>query len=269
MRLDVAFPIIHGAYGEDGSLQGLFKIANIPFVGSDVASSAICLDKDFTKRLLKEAGINVAPFKCLNAYGISEANMSQIINELELPLFVKPANQGSSVGVTKVYTFDELEPALKAALSFDSKVIIEAAINGREIECAILGNENPRASECGELILQSEYYSYASKYLNDMSPEILIPARLDPDTAMRIKDIAVRTYQVLNCAGMARVDFFVTPDNDIFVNEVNTIPGFTNISMYPKLWMYTGITYSHLITELIELALDRFRKIEKSVLKEC
>lgn len=254
-RIDVVFPLIHGAFGEDGSLQGLLRLLAIPFVGPDVLSSAACMDKDVTKRLLRDAGIAVAPFVVVSR-GESVA-FATVAAELGLPMFVKPACQGSSVGVSKVTDEASYMAALSLAFEFDHKVLIETGIVGREVECAVLGNRQPQVSVCGEVIANDEFYAYDTKYLNGDQARIAIPAELAADLSDEVRDVALRAYQVLGCAGLARVDFFVTETRDIIINEVNTIPGFTSISMYPKLWQASGVSYPELIDRLIRFGLAR------------
>lgn len=254
-RIDVVFPLIHGAFGEDGSLQGLLRLLAIPFVGPDVLSSAACMDKDVTKRLLRDAGIAVAPFVVVSR-GESVA-FATVAAELGLPMFVKPASQGSSVGVSKVTHEASYMAALSLAFEFDHKVLIETGIVGREVECAVLGNRQPQVSVCGEVIANDEFYAYDTKYLNGDQARIAIPAELAADLSDEVRDVALRAYQVLGCAGLARVDFFVTETRDIIINEVNTIPGFTSISMYPKLWQASGVFYPELIDRLIRFGLAR------------
>jgi D-alanine-D-alanine ligase len=260
VRLDAAFPIVHGTFGEDGSLQGLFRLVNIPYVGPDVLGSAVCMDKDVAKRLLLEAGIPCAPFECIHSHKINEVNVGSIVDRLRLPLFIKPANQGSSVGVCKVTTAEQLVPALKNAAQFDRKIIIEKFIKGREIECSVMGNERPEAAVPGEIIPGAEFYSYDAKYSSASQSETRIPADLNKEVAEQIRVLAVRCFEVLGCEGMARVDFFVEDSNKIWLNEVNTIPGFTSISMYPKMWEAAGVSLSALLDKLVTLAIARNRR---------
>jgi D-alanine-D-alanine ligase len=255
--IDVIFPIVHGTLGEDGSLQGMLRMANLPFVGSDVLSSAACMDKDVTKRLLRDAGLAIAPFVTLTRANRNTFTFADVKEKLGLPLFVKPANQGSSVGVSKVKTEEQYQQAVALAFEFDSKVVVETGINGREIECAVLGNDEPQASTCGEIVLNSEFYAYDTKYIDDNGAKVVVPAAIDPAVNDKIRQTAIEAYQALGCSGMARVDVFLTADNDVIINEINTLPGFTNISMYPKLWQASGLDYTSLITRLIELALER------------
>lgn len=256
-QIDVIFPIVHGTLGEDGSLQGLLRMANLPFVGSGVLGSAAAMDKDVTKRLLRDAGLAVAPFACFNRSTAARADYAALVAQLGTPLFVKPANQGSSVGVSKVRNAGEFATAMTLALSFDHKVLVESAIEGREIECAVLGNDHPEASVCGEVVVHDDFYAYDTKYISASGAETVIPADISADAQQRIRDIAIRAYQALECAGMARVDVFLTPAGEVVINEINTLPGFTRISMYPKLWGATGLDYTSLITRLVELALER------------
>ncbi len=256
-RLDVAFPVLHGTYGEDGTVQGLLKLANVPFVGAGVLGSAVGMDKDVAKRLLKEAGVPVARWVALARRQAEAVTFAELVTRLGTPLFVKPANSGSSVGVTKVRDADGWTAARAAALRYDHKLLVEEFVDGREIEVAVLGNEAPEASVPGEIVPRHEFYSYEAKYLDENGAALLIPADLPPEVAARVRRLAVQTFQVLECAGMARVDFLVRADGTACVNEINTIPGFTKISMYPKLWEATGVPYARLIERLLELAIER------------
>ncbi|WP_374335980.1 D-alanine--D-alanine ligase [Leeia sp.] len=260
-QLDVVFPIVHGTQGEDGSLQGLLRMANLPFVGCGVLGSAVCMDKDVAKRLLRDAGLPVVPFITLTRTSRSKTDFAAVTAQLGLPLFIKPANQGSSVGVSKASTQAEYEDALDFAFQFDHKVLVEQAIVGREIECAVLGNEQARASVCGEIVILKEgFYSYNTKYISEDGAATVIPADIATDIQATLQDLAVQAFQALECRGMARVDFFVTAEQHIYINELNTLPGFTNISMYPKLWEASGLPYTALISELIDLALARHQQ---------
>lgn len=252
--IDLAFPILHGPYGEDGVIQGLLKAANIPFVGSDVLGSAICMDKDVAKRLLRDAGIKTADFITLRKNEFNQINEAEIIKRLGIPCFVKPANMGSSIGVSKVKQKSELMPALKQAFDYDNKIIVEKFIKGREIECAVLGNETLSASHPGEIIVQHEFYSYDAKYFDEKGASVIPHAELKESVVTKVQEISMQAFQVLECKGLARVDFFVTAEDDVYVNEVNTLPGFTQISQYPKMWQASGIEYSELLDKLIELA---------------
>lgn len=259
-EIDVVFPILHGPYGEDGTVQGLLKLANIPFVGSDVMSSAICMDKDIMKRLLRDAGILVAQALVYRSTEKAKINFATVADTLGLPFFVKPANLGSSIGINKVHSFYEFKKAINEAFTYDNKIIIEEFIKGREIECSVLGNDLPIASLPGELIPHHEFYSYKAKYLDNNGASLVIPADL-PDTSIkRIQQLAITAFTILCCSGMARVDFFYKNEKEIYLNEVNTIPGFTNTSMYPKLWEISGIDYASLIQKLIEFAIEKFNK---------
>ncbi|WP_024677071.1 D-alanine--D-alanine ligase [Pseudomonas syringae] len=253
--IDVVFPLIHGAFGEDGALQGLLRMLAVPFVGADVLASAACMDKDVTKRLLRDAGIAVAPFMVLNRG--ESLSFAQAVAQLSLPMFVKPANQGSSVGVSKVSDEAGFAAALALGFEFDHKLLIEQGIVGREVECAVLGNDEAQVSVCGEVIANDEFYAYDTKYLNGDQARIAIPAELPSDLSDQVRDVALQAYKVLGCAGLSRVDFFVTEAREIIINEVNTLPGFTSISMYPKLWQASGLSYAELIHRLIVLALER------------
>lgn len=257
--IDVVFPILHGPNGEDGTMQGLLKLAGIPFVGPGVLGSAVSMDKDVTKRLLRDAGIPIGRFETFDRSESVAIDCKGIISRLKLPLFVKPANLGSSVGISKAKDEASLKAALDFAFTFDRKALVEEFIEGREIECAVLGNEDPQASVPGEIITgsQHEFYSYDAKYIDNDGQRIEIPAQLPPAVAEQVRTLAVKTFKVLCCEGMSRVDFFVKKDGSVLVNEINTIPGFTNISMYPKLWEASGISYSQLIDRLIQLAIER------------
>ncbi|MCX7667762.1 MAG: D-alanine--D-alanine ligase [Atribacterota bacterium] len=256
--VDVVFPLLHGPLGEAGTLQGRRNLLNVLFVGTGVLGSAIGMSKEATKRLLREAGIPVVRFLSLApSFHIS---FQEVVEQIGLPFFVKPANLGSSVGISKVKKEDEFLPALENAFQYDQKVLLEEYIEGQEIECSILGNEDPIASVPGEIVPQHEFYSYEAKYLDEKGAILLIPARLPKKTAEAIREISLRSFKVLYCEGMARVDFLVRNRKEIFVSEVNTIPGFTRISMYPKLWEASGIPYPELIDRLIYLALERFER---------
>ncbi|MFT0212063.1 D-alanine--D-alanine ligase [Pseudomonas sp. F1_0610] len=259
-NVDVIFPIVHGHLGEDGALQGLLRSVNIPFVGTHILGSAICMDKDITKRLLRDAGLNIAPFITLKRSDYAHCSFEKIKTELGLPFFIKPANLGSSVGVSKVDNQQEFAKAMKLAFEFDHKVLVETTIVGREIECAVLGNDYPQASICGEIIVADQFYAYETKYISSGAAKIVIPAAISSRVQEKIQHIAIKAYKVLECLGMARVDIFLTQNEQVIINEVNTLPGFTNISMYPKLWEASGLSYSDLITKLIELALQRHRQ---------
>lgn len=262
-ELDVVFPILHGPFGEDGTVQGLLRLAHLPFVGPGILGSAVCMDKDVAKRLLRDAGIPVAPFITVPA-GSEAPSWDEAVAALDAPIFVKPANMGSSVGVSKVDAERDYRRALDEAFSFDHKVLLERTVRGREIEISVLGNENPEASIPGEVAPAHAFYSYDAKYLDRDGAELFIPADLDAETAARAREVAIRAFRALCCEGMARVDLFLAtracgalPAGSLVVNEINTIPGFTAISMYPKLWEASGVSYPELIHRLIRLAIER------------
>lgn len=256
--IDVAFPILHGPLGEDGSIQGFLELANIPYVGPGVLGSAVGMDKDVMKRLLRDAGIPVAPFLTFTASTQHLIKNTDVFEQLGTPVFVKPANMGSSVGVSRATSAEELEKAIKLAFEYDTKIIIEQAIVGEEIECSILGNNQPEASVLGRITpRENDFYSYDAKYIDDKGAILEIPADLPKEVSDEARQLAIKTFQVLGCEGMSRVDMFITRDYRILVNEINTIPGFTKISMYPKLWEATGVPYPELISRLINLAIER------------
>jgi D-alanine-D-alanine ligase len=260
-RIDVAFPLVHGTGGEDGCLQGLFELAGIPYVGTGILGSAVGMDKVAQKKILAQEGFPVAPYAHFLAADWKRSAAS-IVSDAErrlgYPCFVKPANLGSSVGISKAHHRKELRQAIELALSYDRKCVIEKAVpEAREIECAVLGNDDPKASVLGEIIPSNEFYDYAAKYLDGKSKEV-IPAELPKATAERVRAMAVRAFRSLDAAGLARVDFFVRRDTgDLYINEINTIPGFTSISMYPKLWAATGLPFPRLLDELVRLAIER------------
>jgi D-alanine-D-alanine ligase len=257
--VDVVFPVLHGPCGEDGTVQGLLKLANLPFVGAGVLGSSVGMDKDVMKRLLRDAGIPIPRFLVFDRASMKTLSFARVRRELGLPLFVKPANLGSSVGISKVSRPKDFSRAVKEAFRYDNKILLEENISGREIECAVLGNEYPVASVPGEIITGHPFYSYDAKYIDDRGARLVIPAELPRSVAQRIRQLSVHSFKVLCCSGMARVDFFLRGQGEIFVNEINTIPGFTKISMYPKMWGASGLSYSRLIDRLIQLALQRFR----------
>ncbi|MGB8646443.1 MAG: D-alanine--D-alanine ligase [Anaerolineae bacterium] len=259
--VDVVFPLIHGPYGEDGTVQGLFELANIPYVGAGVAASAVGMDKALMKAVFQAAGLPVAHFLVFLRVQWEqepEVTIQKIEQAIGYPCFVKPANLGSSVGVTKAHNWDELTQALTTAAQFDRKIIVEKGIIGREVECSVLGNDEPVASIPGEIVPGHEFYDYDAKYADESGTRLLIPAELSPEQVRTVQDLAIRAFKVIDCAGMARVDFFIqSSDGQVIVNEINTIPGFTSVSMYPKLWEASGLAYPRLIERLIELALER------------
>ncbi len=255
--IDVVFPILHGPFGEDGTVQGLLKLANLPFVGAGVLGSAVGMDKDVMKRLLRDAKIPTPNFL---AFARSDKiSFVKVKKTLGMPLFIKPANLGSSVGISKVTKPAQFDAAVKEAFRYDNKIVIEECIRGREIECSVLGNDQPIASLPGEIIVNREFYSYDAKYIDDKGARLEIPAKLPKQVVKSIREIALHAYKALCCEGMARVDFFVQANGRVVVNEINTIPGFTKISMYPKMWEASGISYSKLIDRLIQLAIQRHR----------
>ena len=261
-EVDVIFPVLHGTFGEDGTIQGLLELADVPYVGAGVLASSTGMDKDVMKRLFRDAGLPVVTWELVlrgdwedDPAGVRK----RIAKRLRCPLFVKPANLGSSVGITKVHEPGELEAAMNLAAQYDRKILVEKAVDGREIECAVLGNDNPEASVPGEVIPVNEFYDYEAKYIKEGS-ELLIPARLSARQSKRVRELAVRAFKAIDCAGMGRVDFLLDRKSGrIFVMEINTIPGFTSISMYPKLWEASGLPYPKLLDRLIELALERHR----------
>ncbi len=261
--LDVVFPVLHGTYGEDGTMQGLLKLVGIPFVGPSVLGSAICMDKDVAKRLMTNANLSNAKFITIRKFEFDLFDFAEVENKLGLPVFIKPASQGSSVGIHKIKSKDEFYQAVEDAFKYDNKIIIEEYIKGREIECAVLGNHNPKASVLGEIISHHEFYSYEAKYIDDNGADLEIPAKISADIIKKIQGLAIKAFKVLECEGMARIDFFLKENGKIFINEVNTIPGFTKISMYPKLWENSGLSYTRLIGELIQLAIARFDEEKK------
>jgi D-alanine-D-alanine ligase len=259
-RLDVVFPVMHGTFGEDGTIQGLLELAGLPFVGAGVLGSAIGMDKDVAKRLLQVAKIPVVPWVTVHRSDW-ESHPNEIQREVEkkfkYPVFVKPATLGSSVGMTKVHSREQLGPALNLAAEFAMKILVERAVVAREIEISVLGNNDPRASVPGEIVPHREFYDYQAKYLEE-GTKLLIPAKLKPAQVKQIQAYAIAAFRALELSGMARVDFFVEKKGGkIFLNEVNTIPGFTSISMYPKMWEASGIPFRELIDKLIRLALEQ------------
>lgn len=259
-NFDVIFPVMHGPFGEDGSMQGFLKLTGVPYVGAGVLGSALGMDKDVMKRLFQNAGIPVGGFITFRTG--DKINFTKIKKEFGLPLFIKPANMGSSVGINKVRNESEFKKAIKEAFKFDTKIMIEEFINGREVECAVLGNDYPMASLPGEIISNQEFYSYNAKYV-DEGYVIEIPAKINKKIIKKIQELAIKVFKTLNCEGLGRVDFFLKRNGTIVVNEINTIPGFTNISMYPKLWEASGIPQTKLLDRLIELAIERFKKEKK------
>ena len=259
-EVDVIFPLLHGTFGEDGTVQGLLELAGVPYVGAGVLGSSVGMDKDVMKRLFRDARLPIVKW-VLVLRGEWEQDPRQartlIEKKIGYPLFVKPANLGSSVGISKVRNATEMAPAMDLAAGYDRKIVVERAVNAREIECAVLGNDHPEASVPGEVVPVNEFYDYEAKYL-DTSSKTLIPAPLTETQTNEIRTLAIAAFKAVDCAGMARVDFLLDRrTGGLFVNEINTIPGFTPISMYPKLWEATGLSYPKLIDRLVELALER------------
>ena len=258
-KVDAVFPVLHGENGEDGAMQGLLQMAGIPFVGPHVAASAVAMDKTLTKLVTDNAGVPQAAWLLVRRYDM-EHGMDAVLDKLEkrfsYPMFVKPAGTGSSVGVSKAAGREQLREALLAAGKYDDKVLVEEFIHGREIEVAVMGNRSPVASICGEIDSGADFYDYDAKYVTDTSTAY-IPARIDEDVAEQVRDAAVKIYKAIGCQGLSRVDFFVTYEGSkVVFNEINTLPGFTSISMYPKLFAASGIPYTQLIDELIRLAME-------------
>jgi len=247
--VDVVLPILHGPFGEDGTVQGLLELAGVPYVGAGVAASALCMDKDLCKAVLRDRGIPVAR-------NVTLRDGDSIEHPFVYPVFVKPARLGSSVGISKVHDASELGPAVELARRHDDKVLIEELVAGVEVECGVLGNRDPIASEVGEIVAHAEWYDYSAKY-DEGGMELLIPARIPPETAQRVRDVAIESFVATECEGMARIDFFARPDGEVVVNEINTIPGFTATSVYAKLFDASGIPYAELLDRLVELALER------------
>ena len=259
-RIDVVFPVMHGENCEDGAIQGLLQLAGIPYVGPHISASAVSMDKTLTKLVVDQAGVPQAAWHLVRSSELEHHHMNKVIDTLEkkfsYPMFVKPAGTGSSVGVSKAADQEALEKALRAAAKFDKKVLVEEFIHGREIEVAVMGNDSPVASGCGEIDSGAEFYDYEAKYVTDTSTAY-IPARISEEVEEQVRELAVKVYSAIGCQGLSRVDFFVTyEDNRIVFNEINTLPGFTSISMYPKLFAASGIDFSELIDQLLNLALE-------------
>jgi D-alanine-D-alanine ligase len=255
-KVDVIFPVLHGTYGEDGAIQGLARLANIPCVGPGILGSAVGMDKDIMKRLLRDAGIAVADFITLRPSNRDKHTYDELAEKFGREMFIKPANLGSSVGISLVKSADEFWKGIDLAFEYDQKVIVEEKIIGREIECAVLGNESPLASIPGEIIPKNKFYSYEAKYVDEEGARLEIPAKLTQAQISKVQHLALETFEILDCHGMARVDMFLTPDDSLIINEINTIPGFTNISMYPSLWKESGLPNEELVDRLIQLAME-------------
>ena len=252
--IDVVFPVLHGAFGEDGTVQGLLELAGLPYVGAGVLGSAVSMDKEMTKRVCAERMLPIVDYVTVTR---ENQDIAQACRALPFPMFVKPANLGSSVGISKAHDAAELRAAIALAAQYDRKVLVERAISGRELECSVLGNDAPMASLPCEIMPSREFYDYEDKYLLD-SAQLVVPADLPPDTAAELRRLAVECYRAVECEGMGRVDFLLeTATGKLYINEINTIPGFTSISMYPKMWEQGGISFPALIDRLIQLALDR------------
>jgi len=261
-HIDVVFPVLHGPYGEDGTVQGLFELANVPYVGAGVLGSAAGMDKAVMKALFQARGLPVGPYLVVMRREWERDHIDltrRVARDLAYPVFVKPANLGSSVGISKAKTDDGLAEAMRTALQFDRKIVIEAAVpRAREIECAVLGNDDPQASIPGEIVTTHEFYDYSAKYLDADGSTCVIPAPLDPDQVREIQRLSIEAFRAVDGSGLARVDFLMDGDSGaIVVNEVNTMPGFTTISMYPKMWEATGLPYADLLDRLITLAMER------------
>jgi len=262
-KLDVIFPVLHGPYGEDGTVQGLLELANIPYVGAGVAASAISMDKDLMKTIFQQKGLPILRWLTIKRkdwHKDKEEILSLIQKSFEYPLFVKPTNLGSSVGITKVHKKEELKEAIDLASSYDRKILIEEGLEEvREIECSVLGNDEPQTSVVGEVKPAGEFYDYDSKYIDEKT-QLIVPADLPDGVSQEVQEIALKAFKAVDAAGMARVDFFVSKkENKIYLSEINTIPGFTSASMYPRLWEASGVSYPDLIDQLIQLALERYR----------
>ncbi len=261
VEVDIEFPAVHGTYCEDGTLQGLLELAMVPYVGADVTGSSIGMDKDVAKRLLRDGGIPVVPWITVTKSKweqFSSEIENKLLSHFDMPVFVKPCCAGSSVGVNKAKAPNQLRESIEFALKYDNKILIEKSIDAREIECSVLGNNDPVASKLGEVIPGHEFYSYEAKYIDSNGADLSIPAEIDGELTDKIRETAVAAYKMLTCCGMARVDFFLDKkDNSFYLNEINTLPGFTSISMYPKLWDISGIPYKELITKLIQLGREK------------
>jgi D-alanine-D-alanine ligase len=258
----IAFPLVHGTYGEDGTLQGFLEMSGVPYAGCGVAASAIGMDKALMKALFREAGIKTPLYSVIRSWDYTLHEMDVVLSieeRLAYPCFIKPANGGSSVGITRAVSREDLADAFERAFAYDDKAIVEQAVAGREVECSVLGNEQPKASVVGEVIPDRDFYDYDSKYSASSTTQLRIPAPLPAEVADSVRELAVRMYQVMGCEGYARVDFFVDGAT-VIANEINTIPGFTSISMYPKLWEASGLGYSDLLTRILELGFERFER---------
>ena len=254
LGVDVAFPVLHGPFGEDGTVQGLLEILDVPYVGANVLASAICMDKLVFKQLMDHAGVPQVDFQALR-----EGTDPAVLERLGLPLFVKPARLGSSVGISKVTSADELEPALSAAFEHDPTIVAEGMAEGMEVECSVIGNDDPVASEPGEIVLNSDWYDYKAKY-EPGGMELVVPARIEPEIRDRVRALGVDVYKLAGCAGMARIDFFIEDGGRVLVNELNTIPGFTETSVFARLFEASGVAYPELLERLLAYALERYER---------
>lgn len=267
-KIDVVFPVLHGPFGEDGTIQGLFEMANVPYVGCGVLASSTAMDKFMTKIIFKAHGLPQAKFLHFTREEVKKnfpRVKKHILKTLGFPCFVKPSNLGSSVGISKVKKAARLRPALLLAASYDASILVEEGIDAREIECAVLGNEKPLASVAGEIVPSREFYDYFAKYIDNAS-KLFIPAKISAKKMREVQNLSIAAYESLQCSGMARVDFLMDrKTGKLYLNELNTIPGFTSISMYPKLWEASGIAYPRLLDRLIKLALERHREKQKNV----
>ncbi|MDH5610234.1 MAG: D-alanine--D-alanine ligase, partial [Cyclobacteriaceae bacterium] len=264
--LDLIFPVLHGTDGEDGSVQGLFAVLDFPVVGSGVSGSAVSMDKVLSKRILKNAGVPVADYIAFSVHEKAEYTYERLVEKLGSPFMVKAGNLGSSVGISKVKTSDDYEKALADSFTYSQQVLCEAYISGRELECGVIGNEHPQTTLPGEIVLKKhyEFYTYEAKYQDEEAIEIVVPANVSEEESAKIRKSCTDAYQALGCNDYARVDLFLTENGSVIINEINTIPGFTNVSMFPMLWQHMGISYPQLISRLIESCLERTEK-EKSL----
>lgn len=263
--VDVGFPVLHGLYGEDGTVQGLLKLANIPYVGADVLGSAIGMDKDVMKRLIRDAGIPTPKFITIHRHQKHLWPCEKIKTFFPFPFFVKPSNSGSSIGINKIHSVSEFDEMVDYAFQFDRKIIIEETISGFEIQCGLIGNEYPIVSLPCQIIPKGEFHSYASKYLDPDGAEFIIPANLSSEELTLVQTLSLQAYRVLCCEGMARVDLFLTKEGKVYFSEINTIPGLTKLSPFSKMWEATGISYSEMLDRVIQLAIDRHRKEEQLI----
>jgi len=263
LKIDIFFPALHGPYGEDGTIQGLFEMANVPYTGCGVLASSVGMDKLVTKALWDQAGLPIVPYIGINKSSWKKSSkkiMKRVIDELGLPVFIKPANMGSSVGISKVKKESELKKAIDLACEFDTRILIEKGLNVRELECAVLGNDEPKAARVGEILVGGEFYDYNDKYINGVS-RTQVPAEIPPSLEKKVQQMALKAYKLLDASGLARVDMFLEKKTGrIYINEINTLPGFTSISMYPKMWKAAGIPYKKLVDKIIELGFEKFKQ---------